>query len=291
MHAVREPAVAGQFYPESPVRLRAEVESLLARETLGSAPSARIRAMIVPHAGYTYSGATTARTMVLARQGRYRRALIMAPAHRLALDGLAVTNAAAYRTPLGDAFLDQEAQDGLLARGDAGLRLLPRAHLGEHALEVQLPFLQVLFPELPIVPLICGRLDDAALASLARSLATLWTPETLWVISSDFTHYGASFGYLPFTDDVCGNLERLDRGAIDRILALDGPGFSRQVAKTGATICGREPIRLLLAVAAAAPVPPATRLVDYITSGHLTGDWHHCVSYAGLVFAEQAVAS
>jgi len=224
--------------------------------------------------------------MALARAGGYRRALVIAPSHRVAFDGLAATDAVAYRTPLGDAFLDHEAQGVLLAAGDPALRLLPRAHLGEHALEVELPILQVILPDLPIVPLVCGRIDQATLPSLARTLAALWTPETLWVVSSDFTHYGASFGYLPFTDDVCASLERLDRGAIERILALDGPGFARYVDETGATICGREPIRLLLAVAAAAAAPPIPRLVDYITSGHLTGDWRHCVSYAGIVFAD-----
>lgn len=289
MPDIRAAAVAGQFYPASPVQLRAEVTELLAQA--GATVQAQVQALIAPHAGYAFSGLTAAKTLAAARQGKYHRALILAPSHRMPFAGLATADFAAYRTPLGEIPLDHEALRRLLAGGDPAVRLMPRAHLGEHALEVELPFLQVLFPALPIMPLICGHLDDASLASLTATLTPFWTPETLWIVSSDFTHYGASFGYRPFTVKVPENLARLDHGAIDRILALDEPGFAAYLAATGATICGVEPIRILLAVAAAQRATGdllAPRLIDYTTSGHLTGDWSHCVSYAGIVFARDS---
>jgi hypothetical protein len=289
MSTLREPSVAGQFYPASAARLRADVTDLLAQaDPTVPAQGGRVQALIVPHAGYVYSGLTAAKAFAVARQGTYRRALVIAPSHRTAFSGLAAADFTAYRTPLGEMPVDHQAQAEIVSAAGSAVRPLPRAHLGEHALEVELPFLQVLFPDLPIVPFICGQLDAANLAALARALTPLWTPETLWVISSDFTHYGAPFGYLPFVVEVKENLAALDGGAIDRILALDEPGFAAYIAETGATICGANPIRLLLAVAAAraaARDPVEPRLVDYTTSGELTGDWSHCVSYAGIAFS------
>jgi AmmeMemoRadiSam system protein B len=286
MSTLREPAVAGQFYPASSARLRTDVTDLLAQAE-PVVPS-HVQALIVPHAGYVYSGLTAAKAFAVARQGKYCRALVIAPSHRTAFSGLAAADFTAYRTPLGEMPVDLQAQADVMSAAGSAAHLIPRAHLGEHALEVELPFLQVLFPALPIMPFICGQLDDANLATLARALAPLWTPETLWVISSDFTHYGAQFGYLPFVAEVKENLSALDRGAIDRILALDEPGLSAYLAETGATICGANPIRLLLAVAAAraaAADPVEPRLVDYTTSGELTDDWSHCVSYASIAFS------
>ncbi|MDD3119226.1 MAG: AmmeMemoRadiSam system protein B, partial [Victivallales bacterium] len=157
-------------------------------------------------------------------------------------------------------------------------------HEGEHALEVELPILQRMLPEFTLLPLICGELDAPAVRELARELLPYWNEETLWVISSDFTHYGRAFGYMPFTHDIRRHLRELDLGAATCIEKLDPDGFTDYIATTGATICGWNPIRLLLAVIAAAESPVHAELVDYTTSGELTGDFSHCVSYAGFVF-------
>jgi hypothetical protein len=118
---------------------------------------------------------------------------------------------------------------------------------------------------------------------VAATLAeALWSPDTLWVISSDFTHYGENFDYVPFRKDVPKALEDLDRGAIDRILKLDTAGFQEYVERTGATICGRLPIALLLAGLERTGGKCQCQLIEYTNSGRQTRDYDHCVSYASI---------
>ncbi len=283
---IRQPAVAGQFYPSAPAALAAEVEDCLA--AADSAPGqSRIRALIVPHAGYRYSGRTAGKTFGrLSRADRqYRRALVLAPSHRVACSRLALGPYRAYRTPLGDLPVDLEA-GGRLTQCDPLFVWREDAHRLEHSLEVQLPFLQTRLPESLLLPIVCGQLDRESMARAAAVLVDqLWQPETLWVISSDFTHYGAQFGYLPFNRDIPRNLEALDMQAVERIAGLDAEGFLDFRERTGATICGSVPIAILLY--ALRQVAPGLRgeLADYATSGQATGDYCHCVSYVGMTFA------
>ncbi len=138
---------------------------------------------------------------------------------------------------------------------------------------------------LPIIPLICGHVDKQIAECIGKILLQFFGPSTLWVISSDFTHFGYSFGYVPFKTDVPENLRKLDLGAVEKISALDFDGFSKYVESTGATICGANPIRILLKTANLAAAKGAelkASLIEYTTSGESTGDWSHCVSYAGI---------
>ncbi|MFA6291903.1 MAG: AmmeMemoRadiSam system protein B, partial [Victivallales bacterium] len=152
---------------------------------------------------------------------------------------------------------------------------------------VELPFLQVLFPELPIVPVICGHADLEIAGDISEVLYPFMNSETLWVTSSDFTHFGRQFGYMPFTKDIPDKLRELDTGAVEKIISLDCAGFSDYVDDTGATICGANPIKVFLKT-----IEKASSLADskffpeltgYTTSGELTGDYSHTVSYAGIV--------
>jgi AmmeMemoRadiSam system protein B len=250
-----------------------------------------VRAVIVPHAGYVYSGETAVRTLLPAVSHKRRRILVIAPSHRVPFRGIALCTHSHYRTPLGDVPVDRETVARLAGLGVSAINVLDNAHAGEHALEVELPILQELFGEFHLVPLICGHLDAGIAMDLAASLMPLWEPDTLWVVSSDFTHYGRSFGYLPFSNQVKENLKTLDLGAADQILALDPNGFVRYVETTGATICGAAPIQLLLNVVRLANEglkkrPIRAELADYTTSGEATGDYSHCVSYVGFRFSE-----
>jgi hypothetical protein len=200
-------------------------------------------------------------------------------------DGLALSSYESYRTPLGQLSVDRTAVGKLLRSESSFISEFNEAHIPEHALEVELPFIQTLFPDIEIVPMICGQISGESADELARVLAPLLVPENLWVISSDFTHFGLSFGYKPFSDKLPERLKDLDMGAVKPILDIDSEGFASYVEKTGATICGANPIRVLLRtmekVRSGKPLFKP-ELVAYTTSGELTGDYSHCVSYAGI---------
>ncbi len=280
--AVRLPTVAGQFYEANPTRLRKDIERFLAEKELVKLKGA-VRAVILPHAGYMYSGGVAARTMAVAKGEKFTRLVVIAPSHRCPVAGIAVPSYAKCRTPLGDMEVDLEAVGNI-----PQTKLFPRTdqpHAQEHALEVELPLAQVIFPDTPVVPLICGQIDSRTASELADGLMPLWGDGNLWIISSDFTHYGASFAYVPFTDDVPQCLKDLDLGAVEKIVKLDRRGFEEYVRRTGATICGAHPIAVMLAAAEKAAAKGERlegELVEYTTSGELTGDYSHTVSYAGI---------
>lgn len=181
---VRPPAVAGMFYPAGADVLRRSVERLLAQTSPAGNPP---KALIVPHAGYVYSGPVAAsgyarlRTIV----DRVERVVAFGPAHRVPFHGIAAPVSACWRTPLGDIPIDQPAIEGLLDL--SAVRRHEGAFRDEHSLEVQLPFLQVVLERFRLVPLLVG---DARPEDVASALERLWGgPETLIVISSDLSHY------------------------------------------------------------------------------------------------------
>lgn len=284
------PPRAGQrgFYPLDPSRLLAQVEHHLAA---AQATPGAVSALIVPHAGYSYSGATAGAGFARVALAPIRRVLLLGPSHYHAFRGLALAPHTHFATPLGDVALDRAGRERLLA-GDPLCQVRAAAHEEEHALEVELPFLQCLGAELLVLPIVCGGLALADCERLAPLLATEWTADTLLVVSSDFTHYGPRFDYQPFAvRDAPARLAALDGGALERIQAGDAAGFAGYVTRTGATICGHVPITLLLALAAARRGHPAAEQVAYTNSGTLTGDFTHSVSYAALVWpATPAVA-
>ena len=188
MPAVREAVVDGLFYPAAPAALRAQVVDYLAgvgaADDVGRTP----KLLIAPHAGYEYCGAVAAHAYALLGRRRepiVRRVVLLGPAHRVALGGLAAPNAEAFETPLGEVALDLAALAGLddlpqVVRSD-------RVHEREHSLEVQLPFLQTQLGSFTLVPLVVG---DADAEAVAQVLERLWGgDETLIVISSDLSHY------------------------------------------------------------------------------------------------------
>ncbi len=285
--SVREPAVAGQFYDANPQRLRAEIETMLSAADSDHEKSASgiVQALIVPHAGYVYSGKTAAKTFKTAQGGTYKRAIVISPSHMFPFDGIVSSSFNSYKTPLGNIEIDMETVGKLLGSSTSYISEMTEAHVPEHSLEVELPFLQVLFPGIRIVPFVCGNVGMDSADEIAEELSKLLIPENLWVISSDFTHYGRSFGYKPFTENIPEKLKELDMGAIERITALDFKGFSEYIHRTRATICGANPIRILLKTLEKASEKGADfepRLVEYTTSGEMTGDFSHCVSYAGI---------
>ena len=282
---VKHSHLAGTWYSGDAAQLREQIDGWLQEATVSGAGAGRMGAVIVPHAGYRYSGRAAAAAYACARGGAaaYRRAVVVAPSHAAAFRGVALLDVDAFGTPLGEIAVDREAVAALARAPLCAVR--PSAYRDEHALEIQLPFLQRALLGVCVVPVLVGEVDAAEAATVAATLEALADGATLFVVSSDFVHYGARFAYLPFSAtgpvQVAAALRTLDMGAIERICAGDAAGFTAYVEATGATICGRLPITVFLTLHRR-----RTRgiLLRYYTSLDVTGDYEHSVSYASIGF-------
>jgi AmmeMemoRadiSam system protein B len=279
------PNVAGTWYPADGAELSRTVDRLLAENPHSAGVGAPVVGIISPHAGFVYSGATAASAFNAVRPDGPRRVVLLGPSHYASFAGGALPQAGVYRTPLGEVPIDAELVREL--GGQQGWTIDDRPFEREHCLEAEIPFLQRrLSPGWSLVPvLVGGGSSPASLVRLAEALRGLVNPETLFVVSSDFTHFGPRFNYVPFRDDLPRQIEQLDMGAVEKIVARDPQGFRRYVAETGATICGRHAIDVLLQVL---PANCGAELVAYDTSGRTTGDFDHSVSYASVVFTSPA---
>ncbi len=257
---VRPPAVAGMFYPASASDLRRQVDELLASAGPIDAARTMPKALIVPHAGYVYSGAiaASAYARIVPHADRIRRVVLLGPAHRVALRGLATPGARRFATPLGEVDLAVEAIGTL---GDLPyVNESPDVHVHEHSLEVQLPFLQCILGNFELVPLAVG---DASADQVAAVLDRLWgDAETLIVISSDLSHY-QRYEAARVTD----------RATVAALLALDGRLQHEQA-------CGATPINGLLQVAQRRGM--RAELLDLRNSGDTAGDRDRVVGYAAV---------
>ena len=280
------PTVAGTWYPADPSVLAAEVDRLIRASSDDLVPDRRpVAALIAPHAGYVYSGAVAARGFRLLRGSPVTRAVVLGPSHYVGFRGAVVPDAESYETPLGAVPLDGDAVRALASR--PGVALDPRPFAREHSLDAEIPFLQrVLDPGFRLVPVLVGSTEDGEDArSVADAIAPLLEAGTVLVVSSDFTHFGPRFGYVPFRRDVEDGIRRLDHAAFRAIESGDPGAFDAYLAETEATVCGRNPIGVLLRVLEG---KAEGRLVAYDTSGRITGDWDHSVSYASIAFRAPA---
>jgi AmmeMemoRadiSam system protein B/AmmeMemoRadiSam system protein A len=276
---VRPAALAGRgWYPGTPESLAKTVDGYLAE---GSWEGDRPLALIVPHAGYDWSGPMQGKVYATIRGKSYRRVFLLGVPHRERLRGISIPRVTHYRTPLGKVPLDREAADRLLARG-APFTSHPRAHDQEHSVEIHLPFLQRALKDFEIVPMLVyvhGNMVHTAAAALKEELR----PGDLVIASSDNTHYGARFGYVPFPadDSAAENLRKLDMDAVAKILDLDLPGYVAYKDETGITTCGFSPICVLMALL---PGGVKGTMTGYDTSASRSGDWSSAVSYVGIAF-------
>lgn len=259
MAGTRPPAVAGSFYPADPKQLRTMVDGFL---DAVSADSESVKAIIAPHAGYIYSGpvAASVYARLKALRGRITRVVLLGPSHRVAFEGLALSSADYYDTPLGRIALDRHTEK--LLAGLPQVRVFDAAHAREHSLEVHLPFLQETFGELTLVPLVVG---DATPQEVGEVLERLWGgPETLIVISSDLSHY---HDY--------ATAQRLDRATSQAIEALRYEDIEYEAA------CGRNPVNGLLYVARKRGLHAHT--IDLRNSGDTAGPRDQVVGYGAYV--------
>ncbi|MBW2341142.1 MAG: AmmeMemoRadiSam system protein B [Deltaproteobacteria bacterium] len=276
---MRRAAVAGMFYDSNPGRLTEGIKKYLKNAHPGSVEG-DIIALISPHAAHEYSGQAAAFGYKLLDKNKIKRAVILAPTHYVGFRGVSILDVDAYETPLGLVKLDRGTCDML--RKESLFTLVPEAHSREHSLEVQLPFLQVcLGDDFTLVPMIVGQLHNRDHQVIAKSLTKVLKRGDVVIVSSDFTHQGPRFGYVPYKKDIRENIKKLDMGAVDFILEKNSRKFIDYVKDTGATICGRCPIGILLELL---PTDANGTLLTYYTSGDITGDERETVSYVSLVF-------
>jgi AmmeMemoRadiSam system protein B len=227
MHLIRNAAVAGLFYPDDPQELRHAVSRFLSDVTQIDTDTTQPKALIVPHAGYVYSGAAAATgfARLLPFKQLIKQIVLLGPSHRVGFTGLAVSDAHFYQTPLGDIPIDRPAIDKLLMLPQVSL--IEQAHTQEHSVEVQLPFLQEILDDFTLVPIVVG---DASTESVSEVLETLWGNEsTLILISSDLSHF--------HNYPTAQQLDNITCSAIE-MLHSENIGFDNA--------CGRNPIKGLL---------------------------------------------
>jgi MEMO1 family protein len=267
---LRLPAVAGQFYPGNPRALAVAVENYTRQEPVQA--KERVRACLVPHAGYIYSGAVAG--AVFSRIALTRKILLLGVRHYPRGEALAILSEGMWRTPLGDAPVDSVLAQRLREECPA-LREDNEAHSREHSLEVELPFLQVLDPGFSFVPVAVGTLRPQELKELGEGIARVLaeSPEEILIVtSSDMNHY---------EDDE--TTRQKDQIAIDRMLKLDPAGLYEVCRDKRISMCGLGPAVAMLTAMHELGAKTA-QLVRYATSGDVSGNRDAVVGYAGMTF-------
>lgn len=292
---VWDPQVAGRFYPGNEIALKDQINNFfknIPQQSLKGKPAA----IISPHAGYQYSGQVASYGYHAIKDCGFTRVIILSPSHFKGAKryrGVSVLNVKNFKTPLGLIPVDQDACELLLNTSDPSSNGSDKttklfgsyegAYEGEHSMETQLPFLQMSLNNFKLIPLMIGILVNDDFDRVANAIRPLINDKTIVVVSSDFTHYGEGYGYVPFRKDIEKNINALDYGAFEKILNKDFEGLKTYRKETGINACGIIPIELLLKLL---PDSASGKILSYDTSGHQSGDFSFSVSYASILFTK-----
>lgn len=257
---IRQPNVAGLFYSKDKEELKSVITGFLMKKKNGINNLNRIKAIIVPHAGYEYSGAVAGQVYNLIKNCNYKKIILLGPSHHYPFRSIALDDCDCWRTPLGKVKLDKKIGEVLLNQDK--FQLMPMVFEQEHSLEVQLPWLQVVLGDFTLLPLGVGQ--NLYSGEIAQSLNKILNSDTLVVVSSDLSHY------LPEDE-----ANRIDKNTLDNILRGKSDG--------GLEACGSEGILILMELAKMNNWKP--KLVDYRTSGDVTGEREAVVGYGGIVYS------
>lgn len=275
--------ISGTWYPGTEKEIRLLAESWEASASRSGISVDKTNILLLPHAGWAYSGCIAWQAVRQVKGAKFKRVVLLAPSHRAWVENrLVAPESSAVSTPLGEIAIDRDFIDRLalvapVVKNDC-------VHSAEHATQIEYPLLQLTLGDaFKLVPLIAGSLGKDQMAMCARALSQMMDGETLLVVSSDFTHYGSDFDYAPYGlsggQCVREKVASVDKEALALIANRDADGFSAHIAKTGATICGRVPIEIVLR---ALPANTALACVKYATSGDPDCDYTRFVCYAAV---------
>lgn len=280
---------AGTWYPQDKKNLNYKLKNLLHDAKYdfdAKLDGSKIRALICPHAGYVYSGEIAAAVYRLISKKHVDRVIILAPSHFVPLKGIALPKFSKYRLPIGTLDLDVRAIEEL---AENSLSVKNNDFFKpEHSVEMELPFIKFLLPRSEIIPIIVGSLTDDEVNEVATLLEPLIDKHTIVVVSTDFTHYGKSFDFVPFKDNVLLRVNQLDSTVLNSIQHQNYRKFQSIIKKTQDTVCGYEPLKVLLKLLNLNVFGQVDiKLIAYGTSADVTNDTKNLVSYAGLVVTNQ----
>lgn len=282
-------AVAGSWYPALPSELRGELTRLYeeaARCCNAPFTAQKIRALVVPHAGYQHSGVVAAAAYRLVDAAPISTVILLAPSHTHEVTGIIYPSADRYHGPYGTLRIDRKRirllKSPLFVQYDAPF-------VREHSLEAQLPFIAKISSRIRVVPLLVGSLSPEQYQEASSMLRTIIDDTTLVIVSTDMTHYGAAFQYVPFTDTIRDRIRLLDSRLLDAVQQQDASRFEKLLQETGDTVCGARPLSLLLhMIQSGIWGSVMTRLVAYRQS---EGADDRIVSYAALAVTEQPIGT
>lgn len=287
---MRHAQVAGQFYYSNREELKKHIETLLSSLDVSSVrtkESKQIRAAIVPHAGYLFSGKCAAFVYTLLKKEKFDTFLILGTNHS-GLGSKISLSIEDFETPLGVCESDILLIEKLIKDCEKiklDVTVDENSHKYEHSIEVQLPFLQQVQKDFKIVACLVRDLRLEETKKLGKIISSIINSEKnkkIFILaSSDFTHYGQNYGFIPFKENIRKNLYELDNKAIEKILNLETKEFMQQAEKT--TICGKIPIACCTEIAKNLKL--TGEKICYYTSGDVSGDWRAAVGYAGIVFS------
>jgi AmmeMemoRadiSam system protein B len=266
-HDIRPSILAGTWYPGNPDELSKTIQGYLSRAKPAGLDGT-LKALIVPHAGYIYSGPVAAHAYRLLQKTRFRRVILVGPSHRMSFAGVSVNLQSGYETPLGTVPIDQKLAERILNTGP-NLRWLRKAHSGEHSLEIQLPFLQTVLRNFKIVPLIMGQQDFQTCSHLSKTISRVLSDaeDTLLIASSDLSHFHSY-----------NQAKALDRIFIDHVGMFDPQGLSKDLLLGKCEACGGGPVITVL-LAARELGADRTAILNHANSGDVTGDHGRVVGY------------
>jgi len=267
---VRKPAVAGMFYPGNKEELAGKVDDFLANAEKSDIKG-RVFAIIVPHAGYEYSGQIAAYSFKQLEGADFKKIIIISPSHYVSFDGMSVYNKGAFETPLGIIKIDKELADKIMAK-DKRFIFYPEAHLKEHAIEVELPFLQKMYKDkdFKIVPITMGNPETDDIRILSDTLYDVMDKDTLLIISVDLSHY------YPYDKAV-----ELDTNSTSAIEHLDAQKMLKDINSHNSEIDA--PIAVLGMITLANRYNAKAKIIKYANSGDVTGDKSRVVGYSSIV--------
>ncbi|MDP2874143.1 MAG: AmmeMemoRadiSam system protein B [bacterium] len=282
MTTIRLPAVAGQFYPDNSQELQSQVEVFLAQATPSAGLKGSPRILIVPHAGYAYSGQTAAAGFKTLVGQSYRTVILLGASHRVAFAGAAIYPAGEWKTPLGKVRVDAALAQSLAAK-DRSFVPNSQVHESEHSLEVELPFLQVVLKDFQILPILLGQIDDDTEKKLATALAAVMDESTLLVVSSDLSHYPARQVADKVDAETVAGILTGEVGKFDQAMQSSlSQGYPNLVT----CACGESAIRIGMQVAQSLKLSGWHKLA-LTNSGEMTGESERVVGYASLVATSQ----